>query len=79
MSQKLLLLPGARVRVGGQAEGVHPALRSGELLHVGSGLEVSRKVILDRPPRRLIALSELDEHAAAAQAPTSIETTTIGE
>ncbi len=43
-------------------------LRSGELLHVGSDLAVSRSLVLDRPPRHLLGPSDLDAHAAAAQA-----------
>lgn len=42
-------------------------MSAGELLHVGPELEVSRTVIVDRPPRRLIDLSELDDRAARSQ------------
>lgn len=41
----------------------------GELLHVGPHLEVSRTVILDRPPAHRLTLDDLSGHAAAAQAP----------
>ncbi|AWK75742.1 class II glutamine amidotransferase [Rhodococcus oxybenzonivorans] len=42
-------------------------LRPGELLHVDRNLTVSREVVLDRPPRDLIHLDDLDSRAAAAQ------------
>ena len=42
-------------------------LRPGELLHVGADLSVTRRVILDRPPRHRLILNDLGEHARASQ------------
>ncbi len=43
-------------------------LQSGELLHVSGDLEVSRRMILDRPPARQLPSDEIDEVSAPAQA-----------
>ncbi|NIH83303.1 class II glutamine amidotransferase [Amycolatopsis granulosa] len=42
-------------------------LRSGELLHVGPGLTVTRRVILHDPPRHQLTLDDLGAHAKASQ------------
>jgi predicted glutamine amidotransferase len=42
-------------------------LRSGELLHVGPDLEVSRTIILPRPPRHPMRPDELEERVSATQ------------
>ncbi|WP_137725874.1 class II glutamine amidotransferase [Prescottella subtropica] len=47
------------------------SLRPGELLHVGPRQEVSRTMILDRPPAHPMTLDDLTGRAAAAQAPSS--------
>ncbi|MTD55163.1 class II glutamine amidotransferase [Amycolatopsis pithecellobii] len=44
-------------------------LAPGELLHVGPDLAVTRRTVLDRPPRHRLTLAELGAHAAASQAP----------
>lgn len=46
------------------------SLCPGELLHVGPRLEVSRTMILDRPPAHPLTLDDLTGRAAAAQAPS---------
>ncbi len=46
------------------------ALRSGELLHVDSGLRVTITSALDRPPAHPLTLADLGDKAAASQAPT---------
>ncbi|ROP34807.1 class II glutamine amidotransferase [Saccharothrix texasensis] len=43
-------------------------LRPGELLHVDGRLDVTRRVVLDHPPRHLLTLDQLGAHAAASQA-----------
>lgn len=43
-------------------------LRSGELLHVGPDLTVTRRVILDGPPSRRLTLDDLGAQAKASQA-----------
>jgi glutamine amidotransferase len=45
-------------------------LAPGELLHVGADLAVDRRIVLDEPPARLLALAELSPRAAASQHPT---------
>jgi glutamine amidotransferase len=45
-------------------------LRSGELLHVDSNLHVTSTRPLDRPPAHQLTLADLNEKAAAAQAPS---------
>ncbi|TSD99478.1 class II glutamine amidotransferase [Skermania sp. ID1734] len=42
-------------------------LQSGELLHVDGQLNVTSRVILDRPPAHLLTLDQLGEKAAASQ------------
>jgi glutamine amidotransferase len=42
-------------------------LRSGELLHVGPNLEVSREMVAHHAPAQLLTLADLDPHAAASQ------------
>ena len=42
---------------------------SGELLHVGLDLHVTRSVALDEPPRHQLTLADLSPHAAASQHP----------
>jgi glutamine amidotransferase len=44
-------------------------LESGELLHVDANLNVHSRVVADGPPAHLLTLADLDEHAAASQAP----------
>jgi predicted glutamine amidotransferase len=44
-------------------------LRSGELLHVDSALHVTSTLAIDRPPAHQLTLAELNDKAAAAQAP----------
>ncbi|GAB2648448.1 class II glutamine amidotransferase [Prescottella soli] len=46
------------------------SLIPGELLHVGPNRDVTRTMIIDRPPKRRLTLADLTGHAAAAQAPT---------
>ena len=46
-------------------------LRSGELLHVDSDLHVTSTVPLDRPPAHQLSLADLNDKAAAAQAPST--------
>ncbi|MCL2532840.1 MAG: class II glutamine amidotransferase [Nocardiaceae bacterium] len=46
------------------------SLCPGELLHVGPKLEVARKMILDRPPQHRLTLDDLNDRAAASQAPS---------
>ncbi|MDH6678820.1 putative glutamine amidotransferase [Rhodococcus sp. LBL1] len=46
------------------------SLCPGELLHVGPNQDVTRTMILDRPPKYRLTLSDLTGHAAAAQAPS---------
>lgn len=43
-------------------------LRSGELLHVSPSLEVSRRIVLDRPPAHPLTLADLSGRARASQA-----------
>jgi glutamine amidotransferase len=43
------------------------ALRSGELLHVDDRRTVTRRTVIDRPPRHLLTLDQLGAHAAASQ------------
>ncbi|MEV0081380.1 class II glutamine amidotransferase [Saccharopolyspora sp. NPDC050642] len=43
-------------------------MRAGELLHVGRDLSVTRRIVLEHPPRRPLSLADLDAHAAASQA-----------
>ena len=43
-------------------------LESGQLLHVGPQLQVSRTTIIDHPPAHLLTLDQLDAHAAKSQA-----------
>lgn len=45
-------------------------LTSGRLLHVGPDLTVTRRTILDHPPRRQLTLDDLGAHAAASQTGT---------
>ncbi|KZB84773.1 class II glutamine amidotransferase [Amycolatopsis regifaucium] len=42
-------------------------LRSGELMHVDADLTVTRRLILDRPPRHRLTLDDLGAHARASQ------------
>lgn len=42
-------------------------LRPGELLHVDADLTATRRIVLDRPPRRPLTLDDLGAHAAASQ------------
>jgi predicted glutamine amidotransferase len=44
-------------------------LASGELLHVGPALEVSRATILEGPPAHPLTLADLDPQARSSQAP----------
>jgi predicted glutamine amidotransferase len=44
-------------------------LASGELLHVGPGLEVTTTEAVPDPPAHPLTLADLDAHAAASQAP----------
>ncbi|WP_131738025.1 class II glutamine amidotransferase [Actinomadura roseirufa] len=43
------------------------ALRSGELVHVDDRLDVTSEIVVDGPPRHLLTLDELGDHAAASQ------------
>jgi predicted glutamine amidotransferase len=43
-------------------------LESGELVHVGPGLRVERRRVVDTPPAHLLTLADLGERAAASQA-----------
>jgi predicted glutamine amidotransferase len=45
-------------------------LAPGELVHVGRALGLDSAIVLDEPPAHLLALHDLQPHAAAAQAPT---------
>ncbi|MEU5843749.1 class II glutamine amidotransferase [Rhodococcus sp. NPDC047139] len=47
------------------------SLEAGELLHVGPQQQLSRTMLLERPPRHALALSDLSGRAAAAQAPSA--------
>ena len=42
-------------------------LRPGELLHVDADLAITRRIILDQPPRHPLTLHDLGAHAAASQ------------
>jgi glutamine amidotransferase len=42
-------------------------LRPGELLHVDGDLSVTRRIVVDHPPRHQLSLAELGTHAAASQ------------
>jgi glutamine amidotransferase len=44
-------------------------LEPGELLHVDADLNVHSRVVADRSPAHLLTLADLDERAAASQAP----------
>jgi glutamine amidotransferase len=44
-------------------------LRPGELVHVDRDLRVRSELVVDRPPRRRLLLSDLDDRAARSQAP----------
>lgn len=46
------------------------ALRSGELLHVDDHLTLTRRTIIDAPPRHLLSLEELGDASAASQSGT---------
>ncbi|CAM2872945.1 class II glutamine amidotransferase [Prescottella defluvii] len=46
------------------------SLCPGELLHVAADQTVTRTMLLDRPPRHRLTLSDLSDRAAAAQAPS---------
>jgi glutamine amidotransferase len=46
-------------------------LASGELVHVGSGLEVESQVVIDEPPARRLTLADLTGHARASQEPAA--------
>ncbi|MBB2938081.1 glutamine amidotransferase [Amycolatopsis bartoniae] len=75
--------PEGRIRARSGALADHPAvvvasekmdenpgwqnLRSGELLHVDGQLTLTRRVILDRPPRHQLTLDDLGAHAKASQ------------
>lgn len=43
-------------------------VRPGELLHVDGQLQVSRRIVVDHPPRHVLRLGDLDAHAATSQA-----------
>jgi glutamine amidotransferase len=45
-------------------------LAPGELIHAGPALRLDSAIVLDEPPAHLLALHDLQPHAAAAQAPT---------
>ena len=47
-------------------------LGSGELLHVSGALDVSRRLILEHPPARLLTLEELSPGAKASQSQTGL-------
>jgi glutamine amidotransferase len=51
------------------------SLGSGELLHVGPGLEVTSTLVLDRPPEQPLTLAALDPRARASQRATSSSAT----
>ena len=46
-------------------------LQSGELLHVGADLRATVTRVIDHPPAHQLSLTDLDEKAAASQAPPS--------
>ena len=46
-------------------------LRSGELLHVDSGLKATVERVIDEPPAHPLTLADLDEQAAASQRASS--------
>jgi glutamine amidotransferase len=50
-------------------------MASGELLHVGHDLSVSRETVLDGPPAHLLSLEDLDPRAAASQRATKTPAT----
>ena len=45
-------------------------LAPGELLHVDAGLDITRSVVIERPPRHLLHPPELDVRAASSQVTT---------
>jgi predicted glutamine amidotransferase len=46
------------------------ALRPGELLHVDGQLTITRRMVVNHPPRHLLSLDQLGSNAAASQAAT---------
>jgi predicted glutamine amidotransferase len=47
------------------------ALEPGQLLHVDDELRATTKTVLDKPPKHLLTLADLDPRAAASQEPTT--------
>jgi hypothetical protein len=46
------------------------ALRPGELLYVDDRLTLTRRMVVDHPPRHLLSLGQLGADAAASQSAT---------